>query len=254
MLELNSSVPLYEQLMNAIRSDIDSGLFKAGEKMPSEMELEEKYQVSRITVRRAIKELCDDEILVKKQGKGTFVLQSLPPIPLVENVGFHDYFEAKGLKVTSSLVEKKIVKVKKSIAEDLRISTDDDVLYLKRVMYAGSEPKMVDSNYLPLKLYPLIYEKIAGDFSLFRILKSEYSVESYQQRKVMKVRVADKELSELLGTKEGAPLFDMYKVSFMANGDPIHVSISYIDGKNASYVISGDDNSRQFYSGFNWKE
>ena len=110
MLELNSSVPLYEQLMNAIRSDIDSGLFKAGEKMPSEMELEEKYQVSRITVRRAIKELCDDEILVKKQGKGTFVLQSLPPIPLAGNVGFHDYFEAKGLKVTSSLVEKKIVK------------------------------------------------------------------------------------------------------------------------------------------------
>ena len=80
MLELNSSVPLYEQLMNAIRADIDQGIFKAGEKLPTEAELEEKYAVSRITVRRAIKELCDDDILIKKQGKGTFVQQNVSVI------------------------------------------------------------------------------------------------------------------------------------------------------------------------------
>ena len=254
MLELNSSIPLYEQLMNAIRSDIDSGIFKAGEKMPTEMELEAKYKVSRITVRRAIKELCDEEILVKKQGKGTFVLQNLSPIPLAGNVGFHDFFESRGMKVYSKLVEKKIVKVKKSIAEDLRITSDDDVLYLRRILYTNDEPKMVDLNYIPLKLYPALYEKIDGDFSLFRILKSEYGAESYQQYKVLKVKASDAELSEQLKVKEGAPLFDMYKVSYMLNGTPMHVSISYIGGESASYVIAGDENSSKFYSGFNWKE
>ena len=92
MLKLNSSVPLYEQLMNAIRADIERGVFKSGSKMPSEAELEEQYKVSRITVRRAIKELCDEDILVKKQGLGTFVLQIITPIPLSCNLGLHDVF------------------------------------------------------------------------------------------------------------------------------------------------------------------
>ena len=254
MLELNSSIPLYEQLMNAIRSDIDSGIFKAGEKMPTEMELEEQYNVSRITVRRAIKELCDEEILVKKQGKGTFVLQNLAPIPLAGNVGFHDFFESRGIKVHSRLVEKKIVRVKKSIAEDLKITADDDVLYLRRILFTGDEPKMVDLNYIPLKLYPMLYEKVDGDFSLFRILKSEYGAESYQQYKVLKVKAADPQIAEELNVKPGSPLFDMYKVSYMLNGTPMHVSISYIGGENASYVIAGDENNSKFYSGFNWKE
>lgn len=253
MLKLNSSVPLYEQLMNAIRADIDRGIFKSGSKMPSEAELEEQYKVSRITVRRAIKELCDEDVLVKKQGKGTFVLQNITPIPFSCNLGFHDVFESKGMAVSSKIVEKRILKVKKGLAEDLKIKTDDDVLLVKRVLYVASCPKMVDVVYLPVKLYPGIYEKVEGDFSLFRLLKSVYGVESFQQYKVMKVKGADNELAELLNVKENTPLFDMYKVSYMSDGSPIHISISYISGDAASYVISGEENNRQFYSGFNWK-
>lgn len=253
MLELNSSVPLYEQLMNAIRTDIAKGVFKAGSKMPSEMELEEQYKVSRITVRRAIKELCDEDILIKKQGKGTFVLQNLTPIPLSSNLGFHDVFEAKGMKVFSRVIEKRIMKVKKGFADDLKIGADEDVLFIKRVLYAASAPKMVDLVYLPMKLYPGIYDKIVDDFSLFRLLKSEYGVQSYSQYKVMKVKSSDHSLSELLEIKENTPLFDIYKVSYMSDGIPIHISISYISGENASYVIAGEENNSQFYSGFNWK-
>ena len=252
MLELNSSVPLYEQLMNAIRADIDQGIFKAGEKLPTEAELEEKYAVSRITVRRAIKELCDDDILIKKQGKGTFAQQNVSVIALAGNVGFHDFFESRGVKVRSELKEKRIIKAKKSIVEDRGIEADDDVLFLKRVLYANDVAKMIDLNYLPMKLYPGIYERIGQEFSLFRILKEAYGVESYQQYKVLKVCVADDDKAKALSVKEGSALFDMYKVSYMASGAPIHVSISYISGESASYVISGEE-SRQFYSGFNWK-
>ena len=139
-------------------------------------------------------------------------------------------------------------------AEDLKITADDDVLYLRRILFTGDEPKMVDLNYIPLKLYPMLYEKIDGDFSLFRILKSEYGAESYQQYKVLKVKAADPQMAEELNVKPGSPLFDMYKVSYVLNGTPMHVSISYIGGENASYVIAGDENNSKFYSGFNWKE
>lgn len=73
MLDQNASTPLYEQLKNAIRKEIDEKKYSSGDRMPSEAELEKLYNVSRITVRRAIKELCDEEVLVRRQGKGTFV-------------------------------------------------------------------------------------------------------------------------------------------------------------------------------------
>lgn len=74
MLDQNASTPLYEQLKNAIRKEIDEKKYSSGDRMPSEAELEKLYNVSRITVRRAIKELCDEEVLVRRQGKGTLSL------------------------------------------------------------------------------------------------------------------------------------------------------------------------------------
>ncbi|HFZ0531578.1 TPA: GntR family transcriptional regulator, partial [Klebsiella pneumoniae] len=72
-LQQNTSVPLYRQLKDKILSDISSGKLAEGEKIPTEIELSELYNISRITVRNAVKELVAEGYLVKKQGKGTFV-------------------------------------------------------------------------------------------------------------------------------------------------------------------------------------
>ena len=72
-LDQNSIVPLYKQLKDRIKEAILSGELKPNQKIPSELELSQTYQISRITVRNAISELVDEELLEKKQGKGTFV-------------------------------------------------------------------------------------------------------------------------------------------------------------------------------------
>ena len=72
-LDKKSQMPLYAQLMKKIREQIQDGTFKAGDQIPTESELADMYQVSRITVRRTIEELCAQGFLVKRQGKGTFV-------------------------------------------------------------------------------------------------------------------------------------------------------------------------------------
>ena len=73
MLNKNSIQPLYKQLMDIITGQLKNGTYKPGEKIPTEPELAELYQVSRITVRRTVEELCTQGYLVKHQGKGTFV-------------------------------------------------------------------------------------------------------------------------------------------------------------------------------------
>ena len=72
-LDKNAQLPLYAQLMKEIKEQIQNGMYKPGSKIPTEIELANHYQVSRITVRRTIEELCAQGLLIKRQGKGTFV-------------------------------------------------------------------------------------------------------------------------------------------------------------------------------------
>ena len=67
------NAPLYQQIYDEIKDAIEKGVYAPKERIPSELELAEQYEVSRITVRRAVEELCSDGYLVKQQGRGTFV-------------------------------------------------------------------------------------------------------------------------------------------------------------------------------------
>ena len=73
MIDYNSVIPLYEQVANALRGDIQGGAFDATKRLPTEEELAEKYGISRITVRRAVGDLVEEGLVEKKQGKGTFI-------------------------------------------------------------------------------------------------------------------------------------------------------------------------------------
>lgn len=72
-LDPQSIVPLYKQLKDLLLQEIKEGIYKANQKIPTELELSEKYQISRMTVRKALAELVEEGVLAKKQGKGTFV-------------------------------------------------------------------------------------------------------------------------------------------------------------------------------------
>ena len=75
-LEKSSAVPLYEQLKLSLRKKVDEQVWQEGQRLPSEAELCADYDVSRITVRRAVDELVEEGVLERRQGKGTFVASS----------------------------------------------------------------------------------------------------------------------------------------------------------------------------------
>ena len=159
MLDQNSAVPLYEQLKGAISADIISGVYKPGTRLPSEAELEAEYGVSRITVRRAVKELVAEGFIVKKQGKGTFV---------------------RSVRSLSVCHETEVVILEKRIAHACPdftgpgIDADDDVIYLRYLLRSGSSTRMISSVYLPLKLYPELSLESYSDSVLLGILQKEY--------------------------------------------------------------------------------
>ena len=254
MLDQNASTPLYEQLKQAIKDNIKNDIYKPGDRMPSEIELEQQYNVSRITVRRAVKELCEEKYLVKKQGKGTFVLAQDKFHRLDRSVGsFHDVFEEEGMKVTVKILEKSIVHVNTSYARDLQIDLDDDVIYLRRLMFADKKPIMLDSCYLPLKRFPGIEEKLDENISIFRMMEKEYGVSLERYYKVLKVRKATKEISTLLKCSEGEALFDLFKITYDSKGVPQSISISLLSGEDTFYVITNSESGEMNQNGMAWR-
>lgn len=254
MLNQNIPTPLYEQLKNAIKQEILQKVYLPGERMPSELELEEKYKVSRITVRRAVKELCEEGILVRKQGKGTFVLNNKFCGRLDRpGKGFHDSLEREGKKVRVDILEKSIMHVNASYANDLKIDVNDDVIYLRRLMYADDIPIMIDASYIPFKRFPGLYEKLDGNVELFRTLEQDYGVSLEKFYKVLKVEKATKEMSRLLNCKSGDPVFHLSKITYNRAHEPELISISILKGEDTCYVISSDDGEEINQGGVIWK-
>lgn len=253
MLDPESSVPLYQQVKEGLIKEIQAGLYPKGARMPSEYELGEKYSVSRITIRRAVAELCEEQLLVKKQGKGTFVAGDIISSDLTKTLGFHDFMASQGKSVETVILEKgETDDVKPSIRKDLSLLDDDPVLVIKRLMKADGIPMMVDYCYLPLNLFPSFGEKFEAESSVFHLLRDEYGIHIGKFQKIIKVRKATPELAKLLSYPEGDPVFDLYKITYDSNEVPVLISISYAKGEGTSYTINGNNNDSLSHDGVKW--
>lgn len=255
MLDQNAATPLYEQLKEAIKEGIREGEYRPGTRMPSEAEMEKLYDVSRITVRRAVKELCDENILAKKQGKGTFVLSpaNVSYNRLDRTVGgFHDSLVRSGKEAKVDILEKSVIRVSPSYARDLDIRPDDHVVCLKRLMYANGIPVMIDTAYIPEKRFPGIYDRLVGNVALFQLMEREYGVKLERYYKVLKVRKATEDMGRLLNCQEGDPMFDLFKITYNEAGVPQSISVSILKGDDTYYVITTDEEDQVNHSGLSW--
>lgn len=244
MLEQNTSKPLYEQLMEAIEGDIQKSVYRPGDKLPTEMELESIYNVSRITVRRAVKELCDRKILEKKQGKGTFVLKKEIQNQLDGIEGFHDAAGHMQKGCTQQILSIEETDPTPEMAEYLAMPMMYKVLVIKRVMCIDQRPIMIDVCHIPAFRFPGIRKHLLGDFSVYQVLRDFYGVKMDTAEKVIKVRRMRKDEAKLLSCSEGIPVFDVFKIVYNELDVPVHYSISVMSGENTSYIISTDNRNR----------
>lgn len=235
-LDEKNSMPLYLQLKNTIKGLIDRGEIEQGEKILSEHELCEKYNVSRITVRNALSELEEEGYLVKKQGKGTFATKPKLFRPLQDSVGFTDSCKAAGMESSSLVLKREILPLNDDMKEQLALDDDDQLLYIQRLRLANGEPLMIENNYYSYKHYGfLMDEPLTG--SLYELLATKKGIVCDRSLKtVITVTSASGELVKLLQVSIGAPLFVMVGVMGDEHETPVHYSLQYIVGEKYSFV------------------
>jgi len=172
IIDKNSVVPLYFQVKEYLRSQIQTGAYTTDELIPSERELAEEFEINRLTVRQAINELVQEGLLYRQRGIGTFV--SAPKIeqPLMKLTNFSTDMRNRGIVPGALVVSMNIIPATKQIATQLQIEVDDQVLELVRLRTADGEPMALERSCLVYDHVRSLYGMDMENVSLYQMLES----------------------------------------------------------------------------------
>ena len=218
-VELNRSspVPQYFQLAKAIESAILQGVLAPGERFENELALAKRLSLSRPTTRRAIQELVDKGLLVRKRGVGTQVVQSPVHRP-VELTSLFDDLARAGQNPTTRLLDYQVGPPTHYVAQELNISETTDVVTIRRLRSTNGEPLAVMVNYLPSDIAPDPDElETQGLYSSLRTR----GVHIRLARQRIGARAADRDEAALLDEKYKAPLLTMHRTAFDDSGSVV---------------------------------
>ena len=233
-LRPDDASPLYEQVMQRILSDIDEGVYSAGDRIPKEAELCEKYDVSRITVRRAVEELSKKGVLEKHQGKGTFVSVLRENVRLREIQSFHEAQRRQGKRTTTKVIHVKTVEASEKDAAELGLLPGQMIIETLRVRYVNNVPVVLEKNHFSMA-YSYLTEYNLTE-SLYNILRG-FGVEPTKAGHEVSLRRADSQEAKYLGVSRDTPLVLLNEVVYDQKGRPLHNSRQLIRGDIFSFKI-----------------
>lgn len=199
-------VPKYFALKRELIQKIEEEEFEPDCPIPSERELMEQYQVSRITVRRAIDELVAGGYLYKVQGKGTYVKSDDYSQNLFAITSCTDDVIRLGRNPSKKVIVSEIVLADAKRARLLNTAVGDELYLLERITMADGEPLNYTITYLPRRLFPGIEKYDFNTQSLYDLLAEKYGVRFAKSRRTIEAVLAEEEISEYLDIDEQMPV------------------------------------------------
>jgi GntR family phosphonate transport system transcriptional regulator len=166
--------PVYIQIAEELRQNINDGSYKAGDKLPTESQLSVRFGVNRHTIRRAISLLKSEGLLRVDQGRGTFVANALIRYPIGKRVRYNEALNAQGREASYKLVRSLEIPAESAVAEALEIKVGTPVALMERLGLADGQPISVATSYFPLSLFPDILIQCQQAPSISKMLRDIY--------------------------------------------------------------------------------
>lgn len=229
-----SHAPIYFRIQQDILDQIQRGAFKPGQQLPTEAELAQQYQVSRITAKRALDELVHQGRAFRQQGRGTFVAQTR--IRDISGFGsFTDDMKSRGLIPGSQTLLFKEVDPDADVMERLHLVQGERAFLLKRLRLANDEPVAIETAYIPCRLCPRLLNEDLSQRSLYAILTEKYQIVPTWADAEIEATMATKEEAFLLKLKVGRPVLTARRVTFSSNYDVIESVYSVYRGDRFTF-------------------
>ncbi|HKM21123.1 MAG TPA: GntR family transcriptional regulator [Lachnospiraceae bacterium] len=213
MINEMNSVPLYVQLYHEILEHIVNGEWPQDYKVPSEAQICEEYNVSRMTVRLAMDKLKDQGYLKRKQGQGTFVT-----IPVLEQklngfYSFSDTSDEKGQPMISKVISMEVTKAKDLIADKLQVTNGTKVFRIERVRSMDGIPVVYETSYIPEHICPQLRADHIERDGLYQSLMFLNHIAPDSAMETLEAVATDELAAKYLNTKPGQPAMFIQRIA-----------------------------------------
>jgi GntR family transcriptional regulator len=219
--------PLYQQIKGLILQSLQASEWKPGESIPSEMELAARYRVSQGTVRKAIDELASGHLLIRKQGKGTFVATHAEHqvqyrfLKLVPDQGD---LNTEG-PAQREIVDCKRLRASAEIARALALRSGDTVLQVRRVLSFANVPTILEDLWLPATPFKGLTAERLADYHgpMYALFETEFGVRMVRAEEKIRAVLPDKAQRELLQLPPNTPLLSVERIAYTYNNTPMEL-------------------------------
>jgi GntR family transcriptional regulator len=218
-------------LSDVVRSELKraiiEGEFPPTSKLPNEETLCTRYNVSRITLREAVRGLIEDGYVIRRQGAGTFVTSG-PALrnSLDTNFSYTEYLESTGIRASKKVLESRRVTADEEVADELELEPGSEVVMIRRVRIAGRRPAIYSIDNLPADIVDAKRDVKAFSGSLYKLLSSRgHDVD--HARTIITPVVATPEIAAILEVGVGEPLQHLRQVDVDGAGRPVMRSLEW---------------------------
>lgn len=215
--------PLYRQIKELMIKSLEAGEWRPGDAIPSEAELAVRFNVSQGTARKAIDEMAAENLLVRRQGKGTFVATHSDPrsfFRFLRLVPDHGTLESVHQSEPLSCAP---MQATEEVAKQLQIQPGDPVIAAERLMSFDGSPVVLDEIYLLGELFQgLTLERLrAYDRSLYSLFETAFGVRMIRAEEHIRAVAADERLAKILAVEIGSPLLLVERVAYSYGDKPV---------------------------------
>jgi GntR family transcriptional regulator len=220
--------PLYRQVKSLVTEDLRAGVWKPGDMIPSEAELASRHGVSQGTVRRAIEELSSENLLIRQQGRGTFVASHLSPRSQFRFLRLRRDDQAP-LVPTSEVLECKRMRAPIEIARQLQIRVGEPVVFVQRLLRVDQQPAVLEDIWLPGARFKGLSAERLGAYHgpLYGLFESEFGTRMIRAVEAVRAVEAAPEVGRILAVKTSSPILLVERLSFTYQDVPVEVRAGF---------------------------
>lgn len=228
-LERHDPRPLHVQIADRLRELVLTGAWPPHHRLPPEHELAEQLGVARGTLKRGLRTLVGEGMLVQVQGRGTFVTSgALSGTVAHDRLSLAEALRVQGLASSTVVHSHEAVPVPGRVAELLRVDPGSSAIRLARVRHADDVPVAYFVNYLRTDLCPDFTDSELQRESLYALIEAACGLRVASGSRSLEARAAEAEVAELLETKVGTPLQYFEQVTYLEDGRPVEVTDAWI--------------------------
>jgi GntR family transcriptional regulator len=221
-MELQDGIPLHKQISDWLREQIEEGSLKKNEKLPSENELSDTFEVSRVTVRRALQTLENEQLIYRCQGLGSFVSDHRTHQSFAQLKDFDEELAGSSLQASSKVISLRQEKVSEEVASYLNLKEDSVVVKLERIRLGNGQPIAYDITWLPVFYGQLIEGFDLEETTIFKVLENEFEISVEKGCYRLEATVANATLASHLDVEEDTPLLLINRISYTIGDKPIY--------------------------------